>query len=179
MRPKKTERTNSPTFVLLAAARHLFRGSLGRAEVNVGEDIGPGLLSLEIGVMQDFFFNLGFWDYLSSTYQTCTRDLGNIYRQYVESISQKPPLPGSCRPRGTCRFISYVSCIILLYCIISCICIILYIIHVCMQISGLGETENTRRQRVEVGITNLDETLVEGEVVPNRVLGGREVEIKA
>ena len=55
LRPKKTERTISPTFVLLAAARHLFRGSLGLAEVNVGEDIGPGLLSLEIGVMQDFF----------------------------------------------------------------------------------------------------------------------------
>ena len=59
LKPKKAERTNSPTFVLLAAARHLFRGSLGRAEVNVGEDIGPGLLSLQIGVVQDFFFQLG------------------------------------------------------------------------------------------------------------------------
>ena len=48
-----------------------------------------------------------------------------------------------------------------------------------MQISGLGETENTRRQRVEVGITNLDETLVEGEVMPDRVLRGENVEIKA
>ena len=50
----------------------------------------------------------------------------------------------------------------------------------CLQtnIWSWGNREH-QRHRIEEERTNLDETLVEGEIVPNRVLRGRKVEIKA
>ena len=59
--------------------------------------------------------------------------------------------------------------------------IVLYIMYnSCLHtnIWSWGNREH-QRHRIEGERTNLDETLVEGEIVPNRVLRGRKVEIKA